>query len=107
SDSQRNIQSDNRNFPKRRKIRCDTLSLQPSTLNKLIVGTWEQIHGNIDLDHGGLLNQFEVAKVVSNANVTMGIRSSGDDSFSRMNVFCRKVTQASRTSRSMKVILRA
>jgi ATP-dependent RNA helicase DDX49/DBP8 len=34
---------------------------QPSTLDKLIIGIWEQVHGSINLDPKAIFEQFQVA----------------------------------------------
>jgi ATP-dependent RNA helicase DDX49/DBP8 len=57
-ESQRQMQTDNRSFPKRRKIVSESFVLQPSTLDKLIMGIWEQIHGTLNLDPGAIFEQF-------------------------------------------------
>lgn len=49
----RRLQSNARHFPQRQKQKAiDTHVLQPSSLDKLITGIWEQIHGSIGLDPG-------------------------------------------------------
>lgn len=40
----RQLQTDHRSFPKRRKVDDGPAKLQPSTVDKLIEGIWEQIH---------------------------------------------------------------
>ncbi|KAF2009182.1 DEAD-domain-containing protein [Aaosphaeria arxii CBS 175.79] len=105
SEHQRSMQSDSRNFPKRRKVISEKFVFQPSTLDKLISGIWEQ--------------QFQIAPATAatdslqpRADIAIMPSSSDsigklDDSFSRMNVFCRKVTQASRVCRSIEIIVQA
>jgi ATP-dependent RNA helicase DDX49/DBP8 len=43
SEHQRQMQVDARTFPKRRKVASEKFVFQPSTLDKLIVGIWEQV----------------------------------------------------------------
>jgi ATP-dependent RNA helicase DDX49/DBP8 len=43
SENQRQMQVDGRTFPKRRKVVSEKFVFQPSTLDKLIVGIWEQV----------------------------------------------------------------
>jgi ATP-dependent RNA helicase DDX49/DBP8 len=43
SEHQRQMQVDSRTFPKRRKVASEKFVFQPSTLDKLIVGIWEQV----------------------------------------------------------------
>lgn len=121
SEHQRQIQVDLRSHPKRKKVASDKFVFQPSTLDKLIVGIWEQIHGSIDLDPKVLLEQLQVvpsgagtgvvhhaAQPQSMATETLSNTASiSGDSFSQMNVFCRKVTQASRVCRSVEMIVQA
>ena len=119
SENQRQMQVDARNFPKRKKVVSEKFIFQPSTLDKLIIGFWEQLHGSIILDPKAIFEQFQIAPAGScdvvhhnTADVTtMDILSiktdSTHDSFSQMNVFCRKVTQASRVCRSIEIIVQA
>ncbi|KAF2183216.1 DEAD-domain-containing protein [Zopfia rhizophila CBS 207.26] len=118
TEHQRRIQSDNRNFPKRRKIVSEKFVFQPSTLDKLIIGIWEQIHGNLILDPRPIFEQFQMHPpnsfdaIQPRANMTV-IETLGDaatsmnDYFNKMNIFCRKVTQASRVCRSIEIIVQA
>ncbi|KAJ4337447.1 putative RNA helicase [Ascochyta clinopodiicola] len=119
SEHQRQMQVDTRNFPKRKKIASEKFVFQPSTLDKLIIGIWEQLHSSINLDPKAIFEQFQIAPAASSDIVhhntadvtTMNMRSaatdSTHDSFSQMNVFCRKVTQASRVCRSIEMIVQA
>ncbi|RMZ69934.1 atp-dependent rna helicase dbp8 [Pyrenophora seminiperda CCB06] len=122
SEHQRQMQVDSRSFPKRKKIASDKFVFQPSTLDKLIIGIWEQVHGSISLDPKAIFEQFQVAPTGSSLDVVrqaqaeptptaMTVLSSAAsticDSFSQMNVFCRKVTQASRVCRSIEMIVQA
>jgi ATP-dependent RNA helicase DDX49/DBP8 len=43
SEHQRQMQVDSRTFPKRRKVASEKFVFQPSTLDKLVVGIWEQV----------------------------------------------------------------
>lgn len=119
SEHQRQMQVDTRNFPKRKKVASEKFVFQPSTLDKLIIGIWEQLHGSINLDPKAIFEQFQIAPVGSSdvvrhntADVTtmemLGTTTDNThDSFSQMNVFCRKVTQASRVCRSIEMIVQA
>lgn len=120
SEHQRQMQVDSRSFPKRKKVSSDKFVFQPSTLDKLVIGIWEQIHGSINLDPKAIFEQFQVAPVGSKELVpnpqgdglaievfktTTATATQG--SFSQMNVFCRKITQASRVCRSIEIIVQA
>lgn len=134
TDSQRQIHSGDK-FPKRRKVKPEGHFLQPSTLDKLIGGIWEQIHGSLGLDPQSLMQQLQLrgednaggieggiggllmAPPTSATQLVAGAAKSRDgamtatpelsDAFSRSNVFCRQVTQASRACRSLEVIVQA
>jgi ATP-dependent RNA helicase DDX49/DBP8 len=43
SEHQRQMQVESRTFPKRRRVASDKFVFQPSTLDKLIIGIWEQV----------------------------------------------------------------
>lgn len=43
TEHQRQMQVEARTFPKRRKVASEKFVFQPSTLDKLIVGIWEQV----------------------------------------------------------------
>lgn len=119
SEHQRQMQVDARSFPKRKKVASEKFVFQPSTLDKLIIGIWEQVHGSIDLDPQPLFEQFQTApggsediQNHSQADVTaMDVLSlaanTAPNSFNQMNVFCRKVSQASRVCRSIEMIVQA
>lgn len=118
SEHQRRMVSDNRSFPKRRKVAPEKFVFQPSTLDKLIIGIWEQIHGTLNLDPRAIFEQFQIPPAASldalqprvddtaigNISITPTLTN---DAFSRMNIFCRKVTQASRVCRSIEIIVQA
>lgn len=124
TEHQRQMQVEERTFPKRRKVASEKFVFQPSTLDKLIVGIWEQVHGSINLDPEAIFDQFQVApnggmsiqksantfsphQVAPHTNTVVAQSSSAVDAFSQMNVFCRKVTQASRVCRSIEIIVQA
>ncbi|KAJ4321683.1 putative RNA helicase [Neodidymelliopsis sp. IMI 364377] len=119
SEHQRQMQVDTRSFPKRKKVASEKFVFQPSTLDKLIIGIWEQLHSSINLDTKAIFEQFQIvpagtsdAVCHSTADATaVDMLSTTTDnthgSFSQMNVFCRKVTQASRVCRSIEMIVQA
>jgi ATP-dependent RNA helicase DDX49/DBP8 len=49
SEHQRQMQVDARTFPKRRKIASEKFVFQPSTLDKLIIGIWEQVGATLEM----------------------------------------------------------
>jgi hypothetical protein len=119
--TQRQMQVVNENFPKRRKAEAIGYALKPSTMDKLITGVWEQLHSSVSIDPINLLSQFTTPPPLKDAigpsqgNVAMSLSHSGlasspsppDRNFSDTTVFCRNVTQASRTCRSIEVIVQA
>lgn len=140
TESQRQIQISERNFPKRAKTQSDVHIPQESSLDKLIMGIWEHIHGGIDLEPHSLIEQWRLAASLtttslanpgfptlhessSSSSAVVAPRtpplsathspssatnlSDGDSSFSESSAFCRKITQASRTCRSVEVIVQA
>ncbi|KAL5115410.1 putative RNA helicase [Pleosporales sp. CAS-2024a] len=117
SEHQRQMQVDTRAFPKRRKIVSEKFVFQPSTLDKLIIGIWEQVHGSINLDPQAIFEQFQVAPAntsslvrhatADSSDVALNVTAEPSGSFSQMNIFCRKVTQASRVCRSIEIIVQA
>ncbi|KAI1347965.1 hypothetical protein F5Y01DRAFT_231102 [Xylaria sp. FL0043] len=116
--TQRQMQVVNENFPKRRKAEAVGYALKPSTLDKLIIGIWEQLHGG-SVDPVQILDEFmtppflrEAISPSSQDVAGQGLSMSGivaasppDRHFNDTTVFCRKVTQASRTCRSIEVIV--
>jgi len=116
SELQRRMVSDNRSFPKRRKVVSEKFVFQPSTLDKLIVGIWEQIHGTLNLDPRAIFDQFQATPSTGLEALQIDLQGATTDSlaapissdaFTKMNVFCRKVTQASRVCRSIEIVVQA
>jgi ATP-dependent RNA helicase DDX49/DBP8 len=77
-----------------------------------------QVHGSINLDPQAIFEQFQVAPNGSSSlvrhaqaaptSVALSVTAeSAGDSFSQMNVFCRKITQASRVCRSVEIMVQA
>ncbi|KAJ4301461.1 putative RNA helicase [Kalmusia sp. IMI 367209] len=118
TEHQRQMASDTRIFPKRRKVTSDKFVFRPSTLDKLILGIWEQLHGTLDLNPQAMFEQIHLALPASSdvshatgENVGTEEHDSttalAHDAFSNMNVLCRKITQASRVCRSIEIIVQA
>ncbi|KAI0434599.1 hypothetical protein F5Y09DRAFT_356191 [Xylaria sp. FL1042] len=109
----RQIQVVNENFPKRRKAEAVGYALKPSTLDKLIIGIWEQLHGG-SVDPVQILGEFmtppllrdvisssqQVVAGESHSALGISTASPPDRQFNDTTVFCRKVTQASRMCRA-------
>jgi len=116
--TQRQMQVVNENFPKRRKAEAVGYALKPSTLDKLIIGIWEQLHTGVSIDPVAILGQFVTQPLLQDANMqscsgtSLSIPVPSNPSptglqFNDTTIFCRKVTQASRTCRSVEVIVQA
>lgn len=133
-DSHRQMQVADYNFPKRAKIQSEATFLpEKSSLGKFIASVWEQIHGGINLEPQSLVEQWQLTVGTAANTLINGGRLSHDKpvdleppsslvtatevavtgpdgtggSFSQNNTFCRKVTQAGRTCRSIEVIVQA
>ncbi|KAF6800342.1 SET domain-containing protein [Colletotrichum sojae] len=121
-------------FPKRARIQADVVFVpQQSSIEKFVVSIWEQIHGGISLDPQSLLEQWQLTATAATATINNagkihvpeqleigllqppsaaaadGTMADVDveGTFNRSNIFCRKVTQASRACRSIEVIVQA
>ncbi|KAI1330108.1 hypothetical protein F5Y16DRAFT_364086 [Xylariaceae sp. FL0255] len=105
--TQRQMQIMTENFPKRRKAEVIGYAMKPSTLDKLIVGIWEQIHGGLSIDPQEILGQFATARFLESKSSNTEAVSASPDRFNDTTIFCRKVTQASRACRSIEVIVQA
>ncbi|PKS10482.1 hypothetical protein jhhlp_002234 [Lomentospora prolificans] len=136
-DSHRQIQISDRNFPKRSKGLLTAPVPQESSLRKFIISVWEQIHGGLSLEPQSLVEQWKVTAAVTTASMgnAGGPLShpalfhtptqmpatppssvaddcstpleDGNTAFSQRSQFCRNVTQAGRTGRSVEVIVQA
>lgn len=135
-DSRRQIQVRDKSFPKRVKIQPGgVFHPQESSLCKFIVGVWQQIHAGAILEPPFHYKQAQptTGTGIGSAAVTMSrtfsnftsesqdrlatsLTATDDswtrldppwDSFNKSNVFCRRVTQTSRTCRSIEVIVQA
>ncbi|KAI0403971.1 hypothetical protein F4802DRAFT_268640 [Xylaria palmicola] len=119
--TQRQMRIMDENFPKRRKAEAVGYAMKPSTLDKLIIGIWEQLHRGMSiLDPAESMGQFATPPLLRDAvgaapdGAGQGVSTSGPSSaassgrqFSDTTVFCRRITQGSRTCRSIEVIVQA
>ncbi|KAF2173133.1 hypothetical protein M409DRAFT_17080 [Zasmidium cellare ATCC 36951] len=111
----RRLESDGRVFPQRKKRSPDNPNLQPSTLEKFIGGVWESIFSGVKLDPAEVIEQWQAIESSGQPKLLMDAESEiagRDDSvvqgmFGRMNVLARKISQTSRTCRSLEVIVQA
>lgn len=112
----RRLESDNRVFPQRKKRLPDNPNLQPSSLDKFIGGVWESIFSGVRLDPSEVIEQWQAIESNGQPRLLMDTTeselSTGHDTaiqsvFGRMNVLARKISQTSRTCRSLEVIVQA
>jgi ATP-dependent RNA helicase DDX49/DBP8 len=94
----RQLVTDQRSFPKRRRIDEGPAKLQPSTIDKLIEGIWEQIHTPnilvVPPDISDIIRPLRPA-----ANLSLD--------FTDVSRRCRILTGISRTARSIEVMMQA
>ncbi|KAI5204985.1 SET domain-containing protein [Aureobasidium subglaciale] len=115
----RRLQTDVREKPQRRTAR-DEPALRPSTLNKLIVGIWEQVFSSMSFDISVVSSEWrttgfqthrslitDMAQEDQPTAVQVPPATAPDRTFSRMNLLCRKISQASRCSRALEVVVQA
>jgi hypothetical protein len=115
----RRLQADVRTLPQRRTAR-DEPALRPSTLSKLVVGIWEQIFSSMSFDIGVISSEWRAGGFQTHrsliedheeqappAAVQVPSASSPEPTFTRMNLLCRKISQASRCSRALEVVVQA
>ncbi|KAJ3563085.1 hypothetical protein NPX13_g8322 [Xylaria arbuscula] len=118
--TQRQMEVVNENFPKRRKAEAVGYAMKPSTLDKLIIGIWEQLHSGMSIDPVAILGELMAPTLIRDAvapppdtvepafsTSVLSTTSPPGRHFNDTTVFCRKVTQASRTCRSVEVIVQA
>jgi len=79
--------------------------MKPSTLDKLIVSIWEQLHGSLQLDPQVVTEQWNEQRTITGDN--SALVGPNLQRFNRVNMLCRKITQASRCCRSLEVIVQA
>ncbi|KAG8672106.1 hypothetical protein FPOAC1_005367 [Fusarium poae] len=116
NESPRQMQVGQENFPKRVKVKHDgVFHPRESSLGKFIVGVWEQIHSGLILEPHVLTEQVQATSHSSWNGLCRDVVPTASsmrpddtwESFNRSNLFCRRVTQASRTCRSIEVIVQA
>lgn len=121
--SRRQMQVGQENFPKRAKSKPDgVFQARELSLSKFVVGVWEQIHSGLTLEPLVLTEQVHLLapgttdddadQSSGRSLAAVGVHGQTNtndnvESFSRSNLFCRRVTQASRTCRSIEVIVQA
>lgn len=102
ADTTRQITTDPRSFPQRKKHRdYESHIMQPSSLDKLVTGIWEQLHGNTKLS----LPDLPLDPLINQAKSLRHAEPAVQDCFRQVNMLCRQVSLNSRCSRSLEVIV--
>jgi len=111
----RRLESDGRVFPQRKKNVGDNPVFQPSSLQKFVKGVWESIFSSIRMDPTEVIEQWQAIesngqpKLLTNTDSEIFNRESSlaCGNFGRMSILARKLSQTSRTCRSLEVIVQA
>lgn len=111
----RRLESDNRVFPQRKKNGPENPVFQPSSLQKFINGVWESIFSNVKMDPTEVIEQWQAIessgqpRLLSSAEHELVAREGtmAASNFGRMSILTRKISQTSRTCRSLEVIVQA
>jgi ATP-dependent RNA helicase DDX49/DBP8 len=110
----RRLTNNVRQFPKRNVLQ--STQQKPTAFDRLIVGMWRQLYGDLDLNPQGFVDIWhdtdDLRSIpLNDAQIGMTQRPfrlhGPKPSFRGVNRFCRQITQASRCCRSMEVIIQA
>lgn len=97
--------------PRKKRI-SDNPALQPSTFDKFVGGVWESIYSGLRMDPTEVIEQWQAIegtaqpKLLTDSEHHVAIRDN-TSAFGRINVLARKISQTSRTCRSLEVIVQA
>ena len=98
--------------PRRKKRMPERPDLQPSTLDKFLNGVWDTIYSGIKVDPAEVIEQWQALEgtgpprlLVENEHRELQRETRAQENFGRMNVLTRKLSQASRTCRSLEVVV--
>jgi len=111
----RRLESDGKVFPQRKKNGPENPIFQPSSLQKFINGVWESIFSSVKMDPTEVIEQWQAIessgqpRLLSSAEHELVAREStmAASNFGRMSILTRKISQTSRTCRSLEVIVQA
>lgn len=112
----RRLESAGRVFPQRKKNVGDNPVFQPSSLQKFVKGVFESIYSSLKMDPTEVIEQWQAIesngqpKLLTSTESELAARDSplnGGGTFGRMSILARKLTQTSRTCRSLEVIVQA
>ncbi|KAI9881519.1 MAG: hypothetical protein M1830_000082 [Pleopsidium flavum] len=100
----RQLQSDGKNLPQRKKPPKRGISREPCSANKLIAGIWKTIFGSIKTSQPSWLESSEDAEGMTTAASNGRL---GKEAFQSLNKFCLKVSKLSRSTRALETIVQA
>jgi hypothetical protein len=111
----RRLESDGRVFPQRKKNVGDNPVFQPSSLQKFVKGVWESIFSGIKMDPRDVIEQWQAIessgqpKLLASTESEISHRETSltCGTFGKMSILARKLSQTSRTCRSLEVIVQA
>ena len=112
------IANDARPVPHKKKRLPDNPSMQPSTLEKFTSGVWESLFSGVKLDPLEVIEQWQAIessgqpRLLLDADQEASHSADGQSTavqgmFGRMNVLTRRISQTSRISRSLEVVVQA
>ncbi|KAK3684645.1 hypothetical protein LTR37_020077 [Vermiconidia calcicola] len=96
----------------RRKRISDNPALQPSTFDKFVGGIWDSLYSGVRMDITEVIEQWQAIessgqpKLLTDAEQEIAVRSD-TGAFGRISILTRKISQASKTCRSLEVIIQA
>jgi hypothetical protein len=96
----------------RKKQAPNNPALQPSTFQKFVNGTWDSLYSGIRMDPAEVIGQWQAIessgqpRLLTDAESDIA-RPNATGAFGRMNILTRKVSQTSKTCRSLEVIVQA
>ena len=98
--------------PPRRKRSSGNPALQPSTFNKFIHGIWDSLYSSVRINPIEVIEQWQAIESTGHPQFLADARHdvssrSAVGTFARMNILTRKISQTSKTFRSLEVIVQA
>lgn len=95
-----------------RKRPSDNLVLQPSSLEKFVNGVWDSLYSGLRMDPTEIIEQWQAIessgqpRLLTDSHQDVTSRRE-HDVFGRMNLLTRKISQTTKTCRSLEVIVQA
>ena len=90
----------------------DNPALQPSTFDKFVNGIWESIFSGVHMDPAEVIQQWQAIESSGQPKLLRDVEHrvtyhKDTNAFGRINVLTRKISQTSKTCRSLEVIVQA